>query len=91
MATIDLYCSEHTLPQTSTCTTTEDAANHCRRRDHAISDKLDTDYRRLAVLMEQEQRFMPNAYHLRKVVNERDRALLLETILQMEVRWIVEI
>ena len=85
MATIDFDCTEHTLPQTSSCTTTEDPSLHCRRREHAMSTKLDIDDRRLAVLMEQEQRFMPNAYHLRKVVNERERALLLETILQIEV------
>ena len=92
MATIDFYCSEHTIPPTyssrskSTSTT---ATTHCSKQSHSISNKLAADDRRLAVLLEQEQRFTPNAYNMHKAVNECERMQLLETLLQIEVRLFI--
>ena len=85
MATIDFYCSEHTIPPSYT-SRSKTTTTHHSKQSHSISNKLVADHRRLAVLLEQEQRFMPNAYHMHKAVNECERMQLLETVLQIEVR-----
>ena len=89
MAAVDFYCSEHTIPQSYTCgsnntTVTVHGTGSSANRQHSISNKLTTDCRRLPILLEQEQRFMPNAFYMQKSVNEAERMDTLETVLQIE-------
>lgn len=91
MATVDFYCSEHSIPQLThtihSPSNTSTALLPCSsQRHHSISSKLTMDPRRLGIFLEQEQRFQPNAYHMHKAVNECERMQLLETVLQIEVR-----
>ena len=89
MATVDFYCSEHSIPQLMTHTipspSTSAALPYSSPRHHSISTKLTMDPRRLGIFLEQEQHFQPNSYHMHKNVDECERMQLLEAVLQMEV------
>lgn len=56
-----------------------------------ISSRLHHDHRRLAILLEQEERFMPNiSYpHLCGTVSEEERTKMLEVIYEVQAQCVV--